>query len=133
VLAAVSLSPAARTVRTRRQWRRGEDDKQVIVNIENEDKTQYLEQNFNSSKIKMMINLISSFKGYKAEMVSKELRFAAGFSAKRSVNKVTSYEQMLITLRHLPIKCSPASMLIIKPSYYDRSVVLLRLLLVAGW
>jgi len=64
VLAAVSLSAAARTVRTRRQWRRGEDDKQVIVNIENEDKTQYLEQNFNSSKIQIMINLISVVKGY---------------------------------------------------------------------
>ena len=51
VLAAASLSAAARNVRTRRQWRRGEDDKQVIVNIENEEKTQYLEQNFNSSKI----------------------------------------------------------------------------------
>ena len=64
MLAAVSLSAAARTVRTRRQWRRGEDDKQVIVNIENEDKTQYLEQNFNSSKIQIMINLISVVKGY---------------------------------------------------------------------
>jgi len=64
VLAVVSLSAAARTVRTRRQWRRGEDDKQVIVNIENEEKTQYLEQNFNSSKIQMMINLISIVKVY---------------------------------------------------------------------
>ena len=64
MLAAVSLSAAARTVRTRRQWRRGEDDKQVIVNIENEDKTQYLEQNFNSSKIQIMISLISIVKGY---------------------------------------------------------------------
>jgi hypothetical protein len=64
VLATVSLSAAARTVRTRRQWRRGEDDKQVIVNIENEEKTQYLEQNFNSSKIQIMINLISAIKGY---------------------------------------------------------------------
>jgi hypothetical protein len=64
VLASASLSAAARTVRTRRQWRRGEDDKQVIVNIENEEKTQYLEQNFNSSKIKIIINLISIVKGY---------------------------------------------------------------------
>jgi len=64
VLAAVSLSAAARTVRTRRQWRRGEDDKQVIVNIENEEKTQYLEQNFNSSKIQIKINLIIIVKGY---------------------------------------------------------------------
>jgi len=64
VLAATSLSAAARTVRTRRQWRRGEDDKQVIVNIENEEKTQYLEQNFNSSKIQIMINLISIVKVY---------------------------------------------------------------------
>ena len=64
MLAAVSLSAATRTLRTRRQWRRGEDDKQVIVNIENEEKTQYLEQNFNSSKIQMTINLISIVKGY---------------------------------------------------------------------
>ena len=64
MLAATSLSAAARTVRTRRQWRRGEDDKQVIVNIENEEKTQYLEQNFNSSKIQIMINLISIVKVY---------------------------------------------------------------------
>jgi hypothetical protein len=64
VLAAASLSAAARTVRTRRQWRRGEDDKQVIVNIENEEKTQYLEQNFNSSKAQIMISLISIVKGY---------------------------------------------------------------------
>jgi len=64
VLAAVSLSAAARTVRTRRQWRRGEDDKQVIVNIENEEKTQYLEQNFNSSKIQIKINVIIIVKGY---------------------------------------------------------------------
>lgn len=64
MLAAVSLSAAARTVRTRRQWRRGEDDKQVIVNIENEEKTQYLEQNFNSSKIQIKINVIIIVKGY---------------------------------------------------------------------
>jgi hypothetical protein len=98
VLAAVSLSTAARNLRTRRQWRRGEDDKQVIVNIENEDKTQYLEQNFNSSKIQMMIHLISIVQGYEAEMVPKDLRFASGFSTKRYINKVKSYEYMLITL-----------------------------------
>jgi hypothetical protein len=50
VLTAASLSGAG-AARTRRQWRRGEGDKEVIVNIENEEKTQYLEQNFNSSKI----------------------------------------------------------------------------------
>jgi hypothetical protein len=72
VLAAVLLSAAARTVRTRRQWRRGEGDKQVIVNIENEDKTQYLEQNFNSSKIHLMINLTSFVKGHEAGMFSKD-------------------------------------------------------------
>jgi hypothetical protein len=76
----------------------------------------------------MMINLISIVTGYEAEMVSKDWRFAAGFSAKRSVNKVKSYEYMLITLRHLSIKRSPASTLIIKPRYYRRSVAFLRLL-----
>ena len=69
MLAAVSVSAAARTVRTRRQFRRGEGDKQVIVNIENEDKTQYLEQNFNSSKIKFMINLISILRVMKPKYV----------------------------------------------------------------
>lgn len=48
VLMAVSLS-AVSAVRTKRQ-RHGDDDKQVIVNIENEEKTQYLQQDFNTSK-----------------------------------------------------------------------------------
>jgi hypothetical protein len=44
VLVAVCLSAVS-------ALRQGDnDDKQVIVNIENGDKTQYLQQNFNSSK-----------------------------------------------------------------------------------
>jgi hypothetical protein len=91
VLAAASLSTAARNLRARRQWRRSEDDKQVIVNIENEDKTQYLEQNFNSSKTQIMINLITIVQGYEAEVVPKHLRFAAGFPTKRYVKEVKRY------------------------------------------
>jgi hypothetical protein len=49
VLLTAALLSAASAARTKRQ-RPGDDDKQVIVNIENEEKTQYHEQNFNSSK-----------------------------------------------------------------------------------
>jgi hypothetical protein len=50
----VSLS-AVSAARTKRQ-RHGSNDKQTIVNIKNEEKTQYLEQNFNSSKISQVGN-----------------------------------------------------------------------------
>jgi hypothetical protein len=49
-LVAATLSPGS-AARTKRQRHTPDDDKQVIVNIQNEEKTQYLEQNFNSSKI----------------------------------------------------------------------------------
>jgi Cdc6-like AAA superfamily ATPase len=54
VVVALSAEIAART---KRQRHTPDGDKQVIVNIENEEKTQYLEQNFNTSKI-----LISNLK-----------------------------------------------------------------------
>jgi hypothetical protein len=49
-LTAVTLSVGS-AARTKRQRHTPSGDKQVIVNIEDEEKTQYLEQNFNSSKI----------------------------------------------------------------------------------
>jgi hypothetical protein len=49
-LVAIALSVGS-AARTKRQRHTPSDDKQVIVNIHDEEKTQYLEQNFNSSKI----------------------------------------------------------------------------------